>query len=207
MGAFIDLIGQRFGRLIALKRVENSISGEIQWLCQCECDKHTIVIGKNLRTNHTKSCGCLWKDSITKHNLCDSQTYHTWENMIQRCTNLNVRLYQNYGGRGIEVCGRWLKFENFLEDMGERPYGTTIDRIDNDGNYEPANCRWSTYFTQRRNRNDIRWITINNKTMCLKDWCKIRKLIYKTILKRLKLGWSISKALEAKNYENINVVE
>ncbi len=207
MGRFVDLTGQKFGRLTVIKRAKNIKGGRIRWLCQCVCNEYIIVIGNNLQRNHTRSCGCLWRDSITKHNLCDSRTYHTWENMIQRCTNFNCKNYENYGGRGIKVCKKWWKFEGFLQDMGERPPGLTLDRIDNDGDYCKENCRWATYAIQRRNRNDIRWITINNKTMCLKDWCNVRKLNYKTIIKRLSLGWPISKVLELKKHEDINVVE
>lgn len=129
MSRFIDLIGKKFRRLIVIKRVDNDRQGRCRWLCKCDCGKETIVVGYNLRNNHTKSCGCLNIEHGHVANGKMTITYQSWNHMKQRCTNPNNGHYKNYGGRGITVCGQWLKFENFLDDMGERPStGHSIDR-------------------------------------------------------------------------------
>lgn len=122
-------------------------------------------------------------------------TLQTWASMRARCTNPKKSDYQYYGGRGITVCDRWQSFENFLADMGEKPPGTSLDRIDNSGNYEPSNCRWATRAEQMRNTRQTRMLTLNGKTQCVVDW--ERELGFKpvTITMRLRRGWSVEKAL------------
>ena len=194
---FIDLTGQKINRLIIIRRVNNSQNGRARWLCQCECGNKTIVIGKNLRNGNTKSCGCLRIDCRTKHGHSRTMTYKIWGGIIQRCNNPYCNIYKKYGGRGIKVCETWQNFEGFLRDMGERPSNMSIDRIDNNGNYCKENCRWATHATQRRNREDVKWITINNKTQCLKDWCKQYELNYNTVYGRIYYyGWTPEEALE-----------
>jgi hypothetical protein len=155
-----DITGQRFGRLVALKPNGKDQSGCWWWLCICDCGKQTTVRGAVLRRNDTRSCGCSMDESKTKHGHIwryngkryRSPTYISWAGMLTRCRNSKQRSYAEYGGRGIAVCERWLAFENFLADMGERPPGLTLDRIDNDGGYEPGNCRWATTKEQRANQ-------------------------------------------------------
>ncbi len=200
MGKLIDLTGQKFGRLIVIKRVENDNSGHVQWLCQCDCGEGTMVQGGNLKNSNTKSCGCLHTETITQHGHSSrsiiSKIYRIWIQMIQRCTNPNVKNYKNYGGRGIKVCERWRQFENFLQDMGEKPSGLSVDRIDNNGDYCKENCKWSTRKEQNRNTRQNRLITINGITKPLAEWCEIYNLNYKTVCTRIYRGWTSEEALE-----------
>jgi hypothetical protein len=145
-----DLTGQRFGSLVVMECA--GVRGNAQWLCKCDCGNEAIVNGNRLTGGNTTSCGCYRVNITTKHGMHRSGTYTSWCKMLTRCTNPNDVAYARYGGRGIAVCERWLRFENFLADMGERPPGTTIDRKENDGNYEPSNCRWADRATQNRNR-------------------------------------------------------
>ena len=158
MPARIDITNQRFGRLVALRPERNSREGW-HWLCICDCGKQTIARGVKLRGGDTRSCGCSMYE--TKHGHSGrrhngrrdrSPTYHSWVGMLTRCRNNKQRCYTNYGSRGITVCERWHSFENFLADMGERPTGLSLDRINNDGNYEPGNCQWATAKEQRANQ-------------------------------------------------------
>lgn len=124
-----------------------------------------------------------------------SKIYRVWRNMLNRCHNPNVPAYKNYGGRGITVCESWEKFENFLADMGEQPVGKTLDRINNDGNYEPGNCRWATPAEQIRNRRTTTLLTFGGVTQCIADWAAEIGIGDATLRHRLKIGWPVEKAL------------
>lgn len=156
MPVAIDIVGRRFGRLVVLALHSNArrkpTRADRKWLCRCDCGELTVTRGVNLRSGNTKSCGCMWWETITTHGHCRTPEYRAWNQMIQRCTNPNSQRYSRYGGRGISVCQRWFRFENFLADMGPRPPGYSIERIDNDGNYEPSNCVWIPRNQQQRNQ-------------------------------------------------------
>lgn len=164
MSRLIDISGERYGRLVVVERNgSTSTRRNAKWLCRCDCGKNTIAIGTLLRNGTTKSCGCyrvdVSRERETKHNMSESRVYNCWAGMVQRCTNKNNAAYENYGGRGIKVCAEWMEFKPFLDWALANGYddALTIDRINNDGNYEPQNCRWATYAQQNRNQRKRRW--------------------------------------------------
>ena len=181
------MIGERYGRLLVVAEVEHSKKAR-RFACLCECGTRKVVFGGNLRRGYTRSCGCLNQEERSKRRThgqtCDGMftpEYRAWRQMLARIRAKTGRNYLWYGARGITVCERWLKFENFLADMGKRPPGMTIDRKNNDGNYEPGNCRWATSYQQghnksvfRNNRSGIKGVCWNSRSkrwiaqICLK---------------------------------------
>jgi hypothetical protein len=184
-----DLTGQRFGRLTVISFNGIGNRRKSMWNCLCDCGNEKVVPLGNLKNGHTKSCGCYNIEKILEraftHRLSGTPEHRAWGAMIQRCTNPNDKGFFNWGMRGIEVCERWLhSFENFLEDMGNRPSKNhTLDRIDNDGNYCKENCRWATPKEQARNRRTNVWYEYNGKRMIAMDWA-IELGIHRTTLER-----------------------
>lgn len=204
MGKFIDMTGVVCGRLTPLRYV-----GDRFWDCKCSCGRTKVIAGVNLRNGRTKSCGCFAKESVVKrrkdnplwgykHGQTDSKTYESWSSMRKRCLNPNHPSYSGYGGRGISICKRWDNFERFLDDMGERPAERSLDRINNDGNYEPENCRWATAEEQRNNTRKTVKLTFHGVTRTLTAWARALDMPVCTLHARIKRGWPIGRALTEK---------
>lgn len=203
MSAVIDLTGQKFGVLRVLSRI-SSRSGRACFSCQCECGNKIDVVGQHLRRGAVTSCGCKKVERAKKnainfvtHGKTNSPEFRTWTQMISRCTNKNDYRYPRYGGRGITVDERWLEsFEAFLEDVGRRPNPTDeLDRIENDGNYEPGNVRWVSAKVNCNNRSSNRLITYNGRTQSMTLWAEEMGLEPATLRVRLESNWGVERAL------------
>lgn len=194
-----DLIGARFGRLLVLSFVDRNKRGQSRLAAMCDCGSEVLVKATNLRTGNTKSCGCLRTEMKAERKFVHGQshdpTYKTWVSMLQRCINPRVPAYERYGGRGISVCAAWGSFTGFLADMGDRPAGTTIDRIDVNGNYEPGNCRWADAKTQQRNKTTTKRHHFNGVTATIGELCEMFGGNAKTAASRLSRGASIELAM------------
>lgn len=210
MAKFNDISGRRFGRLTAVKPIRGN--GRIRWECVCDCGRVVQIVICNLNRPNTRSCGCLRKETTSKtkrtHGMTESATYRIWTHMWQRCTNPKNKRWMQYGGRGVSVCARWESFENFLQDMGEKPVGHSIDRINNDGNYEPANCRWASIKTQQNNTSTNHLITAFGKTMTVTQWAELIGIRAHTIHARLTCyGWTPEEALSVEDHRYNGPVE
>ncbi|NCC68647.1 MAG: hypothetical protein EOM14_10745 [Clostridia bacterium] len=199
----LDLVGQTFGRLTVVQRGENDRFGKARWICRCECGNEKVINSRTLMSGDTRSCGCLraemLKSIATTHGESASRLYSIWEGMKGRCYYPKHQRYARYGGRGITVCDEWLdKFEQFRDWALSHGYrdDLSIDRIDNDGNYEPSNCRWATNDEQMSNTSRSLLITYNGQTMTASHWAEAVGISYTTLISRItELGWSMEKAL------------
>lgn len=196
-----DLTGETFGRWTVVGRAESSRTGVTRWLCRCQCGTMRPVFASNLRRSLTVSCGCHIAEKRASlrrtHGQSRTPEHGIWLKMISRCHHPNDIAYPLYGARGIKVCDRWRwSLTAFLADMGARPsVKHTIDRINNDGDYEPGNCRWATALQQARNTRKCHRITFDGQTKCLTEWSEATGISQKTILTRLRTGWPVALAL------------
>jgi hypothetical protein len=192
----IDLTGQRFG-LLSVVGYAGSCSSGASWVCQCDCKRFKTIRSSSLRSGRTRSCGCATIEFHRQRNIGhNGAEYHIWHKMIERCKRPESTAYHRYGGRGISVCERWSVYENFLADMGRRPSSKhSLDRINNDGNYDPQNCRWATVLEQSRNRSDNLRIEHQGVTLTLVEWSEKTGLSQATIGYRLRMGWKVEDAL------------
>lgn len=207
MGTFRNITGQTFGKLTALKAVKNN-KGSYDWLCKCECGSERVIIGSNLTTGKSKSCGCSSRTIARKsnlsqlsHGLTNSPEYVAYYGMLSRCLNPNTARYPEYGGRGITICDRWIEsFEAFYADMGPRPSEDhSLDRRENDGHYEVGNCRWATRTEQQNNtRYNVRH-EVNGKSSTIAELSKEHNMSHARIRSRLNYGWSIDRILSTKD--------
>lgn len=199
----LDLIDQRFGRLTVVSRLEPR-GKRTRWLCKCDCGTQCSADTQSLRNGQKSSCGCLRRKQLAqrnyKHGEAYSKEFQSWLGMIDRCSNPSHRAFARYGGRGISVCDRWKEFKNFIDDMGRRPAGCSLDRIDNDAGYSPQNCRWATASEQSKNRSSNRIIEYDGERLCLSEWSKRVGIDRETIRKRIESGWSVRKALTTRTY-------
>jgi len=196
----LDLTGQRFGRLTVLKEAGRTKWKQIIWHCLCDCGNYKNIVSFSLKNGDSKSCSCFSREEAarreTTHGLSKTSTFHIWHTMRAQCYNINASSYYLYGARGIKICKRWHKFENFISDMGIRPIGKSIERRNNNKGYFPENCYWATRKEQSRNTRRNRLITYKNKTFCIAEWEERLNFSKKLIWQRLfRDHWSIEKAL------------
>lgn len=190
-------IGKRFNRLTVVGFARLDKYCRPVWRYLCDCGSIIDVSASRVRNGQTKSCGCLQKEhaaaqslSMAKHSKSYTPEYKVWGNMRERCELPSNHAYDRYGGRGIKVCDRWKSFENFLSDMGNRPSSAhSLDRIDNDGDYEPSNCRWATRKEQNRNRRSNRFIPYGDSRVTISEASEITGIKEVTISARIRKGW------------------
>ena len=202
-GASANLIGIKFGLLTVVKKDGYGLLGghsRTMWLCECECGNKKRIFSVYLIKGYSKSCGC----HIEHKGVSKISGYSSWKSIKTRCYNSNNHKYPDYGGRGIKMCDRWFNsFKYFMEDMGEKPSNLhTIERINNDGNYEKSNCKWALPIEQSRNKRNSRWITYKGASHIMAEWARIFKVNGSTLQERLDKGQSFESVY--KFYQNKN---
>lgn len=203
--AVLNLIGEKYNRLLVVERCENTNTNKSRWKCLCDCGNETIVVGSQLKSGKVKSCGCYNKELVKarnyKHGLESKKICHVYRSMLSRCTNPNNVAYKDYGGRGIFVCQEWIGEEG-LKNFAEWAYANgydenapkgkcTIDRIDVNGNYSPENCRFVDVFVQANNKRNNIFITYKGETKTLEQWCRQLNLSRSMIKHRYERGWAV----------------
>ena len=202
------MIGHRFGRLVVKSEYRRPSDNRKVWTCVCDCGNEKTAVAKDIRRGSTSSCGCLCAERSSQRIIArclrhghardfkETRIYRVWSSMLGRCRNKNHPNWHRYGGKGITVCERWFVFENFLEDMGERPDGLSIDRYPNNaGNYEPGNCRWATPKQQVANRTTSHKLEAEGKVQTIGEWADEKGLPYIQLHRRLSKGWPVDRAL------------
>lgn len=206
-----NLIGLRFGRLVVLSK-DNDNSQKRMWLCQCDCGNKKSVRVDHLKSGATTSCGCYNREIASKnnkrHGMSGTPEHSAWYHLIQRCEKPTDSRFHCYGARGIKVCERWKGkngFANFIKDMGPRPGPEySIDRINNNDDYKPSNCKWSTRIEQANNKSINIVISYQGETKTLKEWSRVLGFDYKNVWERIKsLGWSFEKAIKMEKKETV----
>jgi len=192
-------IGTKVGDRIVLDSGEKYAAG-YRHRVRCSCGRISLVYRSCLVSGGSLKCkSCSNSDNARRHGHASdpnrSPEYRTWQSMVQRCRNPNGPDYHRYGGRGINMCGRWASFENFLLDMGHRPDGTTLNRVDNDIGYNKENCRWSTHREQYNNKCSNRIIEYRSRRATMAQWARIRKIKYSVLFQRIHRGWTVRRAL------------
>lgn len=198
-------LNERYNRLVVIEHRGQDRHGRNMWLCRCDCGKETIVATTSLRTGASRSCGCLQREAARRsatHGMHNSAEYRAWVHMKERCLNPKTKHFHRYGGRGITLAHEWLDFSTFLTDMGRRPEGCWLERVNNDGPYSKENCLWATTSEQARNRSSNIKLTYNKRTQIVSDWARETGLAATTICRRLfRLGWTVRQALETPPYK------
>ena len=199
--------GEKFGKLTVLKEeksIDHNGYKKRMVLCVCDCGNKKSVRLEYLRKQHTKSCGCLRGYELLKinktHGKSKTKLHGVWASILSRCNNKNVRGYHNYGGRGIKICEEWLEFESFLNWSNNNGYkeGLSIERINNDGDYCPNNCEFTTKTAQANNKRNNKFFTFNGRTMTLPQWSRFLKINQGTLSSRIKNGWDINRAFSVR---------
>lgn len=197
-----DLTGQRFGRLTVLGLAVDEPYKKKKWLCKCDCGNEIEVAGSNLVSGHSTQCKQCQLKAVRHGNVTHDQSrtklYNVWNSMIQRCTNPNSKSYPDYGGRGIKVCEEWHSFDTFQKWAWDHGYGENveIDRIDNDGDYCPGNCRWITRVKNARNKSNNKIITYNGESKTLSEWAAHFGVNYKNLSRNLNKGYTLDEAVQ-----------
>lgn len=209
MGKPLNLTGERYGRLVVQEKTTIRRSGQVVWLCRCDCGKYCKATTGDLRSGRHSSCGCYQKELVSKlmstHGESKTRLYGIWCAMIKRCENKNGQGFENYGGRGISVCPEWRNDYVAFRDwsmLNGYSDNLSIDRIDVDGDYCPENCRWSDRYTQMNNTRRTRQFEYKSEVHTLREWSDITGISFTLLKGRLQRGWSFEKTLTTEKQKN-----
>ena len=198
----LQIVGQEFGLLTAIEPAGRDANGRLLWSFSCKCGGQRFARASSVKSGLIRTCGCgriaNWSRLVREgktHGLSKTRTYAIWCGIKERCGNPRKNAYKNYGGRGISVCERWRSFENFFADMGPCPKGLTLERIDNNGNYELKNCQWASRAVQARNNRRNVIVTIGDQTRCLHDWVSELRLGRSTVYRKMRAGATPKQAI------------
>lgn len=202
MSVKTDIAGKKFGRLTAIEPIGKTKNRATIWACRCDCGQSVSILRSNLLNGFSQSCGCLQKELLSKrirtHGMTDTRLYYVWRQMKDRCYRPKNSHYYCYGAKNIAVCDEWRSdFKTFYDWAMSHGYeeGLTLDRIDNDGNYCPENCRWVPYIKQMQNTSRNVYLTYDGRTLCVSEWSRIMNINKATLESRIKKGWDLERAL------------